>query len=141
MLKYFFFTLILCISTPCFCGSNQSTNPTFTSVFTENNLDKKHKKIFSKQAFLKKIKIGKRFPIFGVICMIATYLGIAFLAISDSNKAEWMEMASGVLLLLGICLGITGLIIGEFWLWAFLGSLFVPILVLLMLAIFGTGSC
>jgi hypothetical protein len=141
MLKYLFFTLIFCVSTPCFCGTNQSANTTFTSVFTENNLNKKHQKVFSKQILLKKIRLEKRFPIFGVVSMIATYLGIALLVIEDFRHLNWIETASGILILLGLCLGITGLIIGEFWLWAFLGSLFLPILALLMMAIFGTGSC
>jgi hypothetical protein len=141
MLKHLFFTLLFSISSPCFCSTNQSVNPTFNSVFSEKKVGKKHQKVFSKQAILKRIMLDKRFPIFGVVSMIATYLGIALLVIEDFRNFKWTETASGVLILLGLCLGITGLIIGEFWLWAFLGSLFLPILVLLMMAIFGTGSC
>jgi hypothetical protein len=141
MLKYLFFTLLFCVSTPCFCSINQSTSATFTSVFNEKNLGEKHQKVFSKQNFLKKTRLDKRFPIFGVVSMIATYLGIALLAVENFRNYHWTETASGILILLGLCLGIVGLVIGEFWLWAFLGSLFLPILILLMMAIFGTGSC
>ena len=104
-------------------------------------MGKKHQKVFLKQVFLKKWMREKRFPIFGVVSMIATYLGIALLAIENFRNYRWTETASGILILLGLCLGIVGLVIGEFWLWAFLGSLFLPILALLMMAIFGTGSC
>jgi hypothetical protein len=130
MLKYLFFTLLFCISTPCFCGTNQAANPTFTSIFTENNLVKKHQKVFSKQAVLKKIRLEKQLPIFGVVSIIAGLLGFSLAIFDNAPCRGWLTLIGAILIILGIGLGITGIIIGEVALWSILGILFSPIILL-----------
>jgi hypothetical protein len=135
MLKYLFFTLIFCISTPCFCGTNQAANPTFTSIFTENKVGKKHQKVFSKQTVLKKIRFDKRFPIFGVVSIIAGILGMC-LPLFDNSCRGWFTLIGAILILSGIGIGIAGLIIGEFALWSILGILISPIILVVAALIF-----
>jgi hypothetical protein len=143
MLKYLFFTLIFCVSTPCFCGSNQAINTTFTFISSENRMDKKVQKVFSKQAFLTKIRLGKQFPFFGVVSIIASLLGAALLMpLCDYiAKHPWLSDLGVILSLAGIGLGITGLLVGEFALWSLLGIGLVPFIIFMLLAINGTGSC
>jgi hypothetical protein len=138
MLKYIFFLLILSISTPCFCVATQLSSVTSNTISTE----KKQDKVLKKQAFLQKFK-SKRFPIFGVISVIASVLGttILFPLYDYAERHPWISTTGLILNLLGIGLGIVGLIVGEFALWSLLGVGLVPLIIFLLLAINGTGSC
>jgi hypothetical protein len=136
MLKHLFFTIIFCVSTPCFCGTNQAAKVTFTSVFSENKMGKKHQKMFSKQAVLKKIRLHKRFPIFGVISIIAGLLGIGLAIFDNAPCRGLLTLIGAILILSGIGLGIIGLIVGEMALWSILGILITPIILLAVALIF-----
>jgi hypothetical protein len=136
MLKHLFFTLLFSISSPCFCSTNQSVNPTFNSVFSEKKVGKKHQKVFSKQAVLTKIRLEKRFPIFGVVSIIAGLLGFSLAIFDNAPCRGWLTLIGAILIILGLGLGITGLIIGEVALWSILGILISPIILLASVLIF-----
>jgi hypothetical protein len=123
MLKYLFFALFISIASPCFCVANQINNTAIASVSTKSK-----QKAIKTYSFLKKWTAKKHFPIFGVISIIAGLLGIGLLIIDNAPCRGLLSLIDSILVFLGIGLGITGLIIGEFALWSILGILISPII-------------
>jgi hypothetical protein len=128
MLKYILITFVFCISTPSFGASQSFSNSSLSMSYVKNEF--KGKSIFSinKNAlFANKLIRKKRFPIFGIGSIISFFLMILSLILLLSDS-KWLEKIMVIFLygvivftILGLCLSIIGLIVGEFWLWSVLG--------------------
>jgi hypothetical protein len=125
MLKYILFALNLCITTPSFCASKLVASISLSNDYANNSFQKnRYFAIYKNTLIANKIIIKKLFPLFDVGSIISILL-------ASLGKPHRDEFRSIILLILGICLGTIGLIVGEFWLWSVLGLSFLPIVLLI----------